>query len=99
VTPNPNGYCKNLRNKACQKTTSFRSQKIITDDKDRLGLQLLITESDTEFCKGWEHFQKGRDVIGKLSHLLDGVDLDEFTRDDGEQTPLDAWKKQGRCCS
>ena len=60
--------------------------------KMRLEIQLQIVKAS-------ELFLEGLDILGKISHRVDGLDndLDNFCEPDDGPTPLDAWKR-GRCC-
>ena len=47
------------------------------DPKTKRKIQSLILEADQHFCEG-------RDILGRISHLIEGVDVNEFCRDNPE---------------
>lgn len=60
----------------------------------------FIIETDTLLEQSESYNARARDVLGMLSHAIFGVDVETLcapTDGDG-QTPIDAWKKSGRCC-
>jgi hypothetical protein len=57
-------------------------------------IQALLMEADCRLRQAENHNAEARDLLGQISHFLDGTDVKEFCRDDGGSTPV---TKTGVC--
>jgi hypothetical protein len=68
----------------------------ILNQKTRSKIQNLLIEVDSRIQQAEKHNAEARDLLGQVSHLVDGADAAELCKPGNGPTPLNAREKGRR---